>query len=192
MSSQKRKGLVKSWRSARMTTPSNAAHGEQQNVSRVLLCICRCPLLSVPIGTGKTAIMHVLTVKQQAPTASFCTVPCPQNSSYRCICSRCHEGSSRCAAPSPQLENAVRLSKEIALSERLQDKVASMSRTILRLIERHKELQAQVRRLSQRQRRHCKLSVRTFLVVLPVARCGYSVLFCYYSYSESKLLSSEG
>lgn len=38
-----------------------------------------------------------------------------------------------------------RLSKELSLSESLHNKVASMSRTILRLVERHKELQAEVR-----------------------------------------------
>ncbi|CAM9412623.1 unnamed protein product [Ectocarpus fasciculatus] len=37
-----------------------------------------------------------------------------------------------------------RLEKEISLSESLHNKVASMSRTILRLVERHKDLQAQV------------------------------------------------
>ncbi|CAM9502342.1 unnamed protein product [Hapterophycus canaliculatus] len=39
-----------------------------------------------------------------------------------------------------------RLSKELALSEILHNKMASMSRTILRLVERHKNLQAEVRR----------------------------------------------
>ena len=43
--------------------------------------------------------------------------------------------------------NWCRLSKEVCLSESLQNKVASMSRTILRLVERHKELQTEVRRL---------------------------------------------
>lgn len=38
-----------------------------------------------------------------------------------------------------------RLSKERCLSESLENKVACMSRTVLRLVERHKELQTEVR-----------------------------------------------
>lgn len=62
---------------------------------------------------------------------------------YCCVCllSREKEKEKQHSSFSP----THRLSKECSLSESLHNKVASMSRTILRLAECHKELQAEVR-----------------------------------------------
>ena len=63
----------------------------------------------------------------------------------RCVFRSAALDTSHTHSHAPYTRAWYRLSKELCFSESLENKVASMSRTILRLVERHKELQAEVR-----------------------------------------------